>query len=698
MRSKQFVWVFLAYALAFGSLAVAQQSAEQLLQSGLYAEDVEGDLQKAIKIFRQVIQKYPEKSEIAADAQLHIGFCYEKLGNAEAVKAYELVLKNYSGQAKQVAEAQSRLATLRKEEPASLTLTRLLTPGVYLEFKTLSPDGTKMVGIGFNKGQNVAFYDFATEKSEFITSYDWGEKACSTNTPIWSPDSKEVAYLAWCGEDPETPELRIANLDGKSRTLFRNTDGGGLAPCDWLPGNGGVLALKGRERVSYSLVLISTKDGSCRELSPLQRTYSTRDPAMAQASRSADASPDARFIAFADGPPEGTRDIHIISVDGSSKVPLTDHPADDMEPRWSPDGRHIVFLSLRHGSWALWAMEVKEGKPEGAPFMLLEGMQNTELASWTKRGLVTTTFSVIQDLYICEINPQSHELKGKPQVIGYSPSGTNISPAWSPDGKHLAFVSTSVNDPAEGYVVVMPAEGGTAQKFRIPTRNFWKMAFRDLRWRPDSAGLGFSHWDNENRYSFFQLDLGTEEWKTRPLNVRNYSSSEWRGDGRGFFYSRWGKDVAPGLIEHDLESGQEQYLLRAEKDRGFPWFMKASRDYKQLATFSMGAVEIIDTGTKEKTKSIKWEKARLILPAWSPDGNHLVAAGVVIKDKETERDYYIISLKDGQVKPLGVKSFMKPGEQLVGPPDWSLDGRKIAFSTRLWEYETNLIQNVLEKK
>ena len=53
---------------------------------------------------------------------------------------------------------------------------------------------------------------------------------------------------------------------------------------------------------------------------------------------------------------------------------------------------------------------------------------------------------------------------------------------------------------------------------------------------------------------------------------------------------------------------------------------------------------------------------------------------------------------DGEVKPLNLMRFMNPREQLVGPPDWSLDGKKIAFTTRLWQTQTDLIQNVIPKR
>jgi Tol biopolymer transport system component len=698
--------MILGSSVSFTASARQSEDPAVLLRAAIEKEEVDGDLQGAIAVYKQIVDRHSGRAAVAAKAQLRIGICFEKLGNAEAVKAYEAVLNRFPKEADVVAEARGRLASLRRPEPAGLTVARL-SGAFSMECHTLSPDGTKLVGIGFNEGQNVVVYDLATAKREFITSYDWGEKSCSTYTPIWSPDGKEVAYSALCWgntgemrEENGSPELRIASLEGKSRIFFRNTDGGGIAPCDWLPGGGAVVAVKGRGNTSYSLVLISTQDGSCREICPLERVYSPRDIVMAEASRSADASPDGRLIAFSDGPGENGRDIYIVSQDGSSRTQLTDHPADDKEPRWSPDGRHIVFLSLRHGSWALWGVAVEDGKPNGEPRMLLDGMQNTRLGAWTDKGLLSKSMTLIEDLYIADIDPESHELRGKPRVVDYTPAGTNVSPAWSPDGKHLAFVSHSVDHPNEADVVVMPAEGGVPRKYRIPTDKFQSASFRDLRWRPDCSALGLSLFDSKGQYSFFHIDLTTGQWKTWPLEAP-FSTIEWRKDGKAFMYVRRGEGQygrsLRGLFEKDLESGEERQLMGPgdAPANTFVIFLKASRDYEKLATFSAGAILIVDPDTKE-IQTIKWDKGRILFPAWSPDGNYFVSGGAVRTDDQSEeRDYYIVSVEDGQVKPLNLKRFMNPRELLTGPPDWSLDGKKIAFSTRLWDMKTNLIQNVI---
>ena len=61
---------------------------------------------------------------------------------------------------------------------------------------------------------------------------------------------------------------------------------------------------------------------------------------------------------------DGNWELYIINTDGTGLRRLTEDPADDGLPAWSPDGKEIAFLSNRDGGWAIWALS-----PEGGPFV-----------------------------------------------------------------------------------------------------------------------------------------------------------------------------------------------------------------------------------------------------------------------------------------------------------------------------------------
>ena len=80
-------------------------------------------------------------------------------------------------------------------------------------------------------------------------------------------------------------------------------------------------------------------------------------------------SPDSKRLAFTIQIP-GMRnipgvlnDIYIIDINGENLQQLTDHPAPDLHPAWSPDGQWIAFQSERDGDRGIYRMEVEGANP-----------------------------------------------------------------------------------------------------------------------------------------------------------------------------------------------------------------------------------------------------------------------------------------------------------------------------------------------
>src|SRR5262249_20661921 len=53
---------------------------------------------------------------------------------------------------------------------------------------------------------------------------------------------------------------------------------------------------------------------------------------------------------------DGNAEIYTMSADGTNRVDLTRDPAEDVDPRWSSDGRRIVFASNRSGNYEIYTM------------------------------------------------------------------------------------------------------------------------------------------------------------------------------------------------------------------------------------------------------------------------------------------------------------------------------------------------------
>ncbi|UCC48931.1 MAG: PD40 domain-containing protein, partial [Gemmatimonadota bacterium] len=60
---------------------------------------------------------------------------------------------------------------------------------------------------------------------------------------------------------------------------------------------------------------------------------------------------------------DGNYEIYVMNADGSNPVRLTDNPAGDYEPAWSPDGTRIAFMSYRDGNYEIYVMEADGSNP-----------------------------------------------------------------------------------------------------------------------------------------------------------------------------------------------------------------------------------------------------------------------------------------------------------------------------------------------
>ena len=115
MNSRKTLTIIMAISLILGSYRSFAQTAEELFPKAIQLEEVKGELEKAIEVYQTIVTKFSANRPIASKAQLHIGLCYEKLGDAqarEARKAYERVVRDYADQAEPTKLARERLSAL----------------------------------------------------------------------------------------------------------------------------------------------------------------------------------------------------------------------------------------------------------------------------------------------------------------------------------------------------------------------------------------------------------------------------------------------------------------------------------------------------------------------------------------------------------------------------------------------------------
>jgi hypothetical protein len=109
MTTKSFTAAMLAVALGISSGARAE-SASELVEKGIYAEETKGDIDGAIRLYEQALAESKTSQASGAQAQFRLALCYLKKNDvAEASAAFDKLIKDYPDQKELIAKARQYL-------------------------------------------------------------------------------------------------------------------------------------------------------------------------------------------------------------------------------------------------------------------------------------------------------------------------------------------------------------------------------------------------------------------------------------------------------------------------------------------------------------------------------------------------------------------------------------------------------------
>ena len=132
---------------------------------------------------------------------------------------------------------------------------------------------------------------------------------------------------------------------------------------------------------------------------------------------------------------DGNFDIYSMKVDGTDLKRITDSPAYDVSPSWSPDGSHILFASDRGGNWDIYVM-----RSDGSEMNRLTAPPGSNTSpSWVKKGL-KIVFVSTRDVPNGEIYLMNSDGSNVERVT--RDSTVKDSPVMTPDGASIVYTVT----------------------------------------------------------------------------------------------------------------------------------------------------------------------------------------------------------------------------------------------------------------
>ena len=707
---KTSIHVFILF-LFHGTIPSYAQSPELIYQKGLMKEEGEGNLKEAIDLYNQ-IAKLPEASQsLQAKALLHVGLCYEKLGNQEALQAYQRLVNNYPGQKNEVAIARERLSKLTPvlEKPLKNKVFSLDVP-LFSNKKIwedqdiddsgeISPDGKYLAYNDWDSG-NLAVYETATGKKRLLTDLNPGQGSNYdqfTFSPKWSNDSRYIYYSVFVSQ--ELSEVRRLGIDHlKSETIAKIEGTGKWVEIHDISKDGNeILTSFDINRERTQIAMISTSDGKIQMVkeSPLPNYF--------------------KNLRFAlEGPgilydrPQGqyspNRDIFGLTLDGRTETPLISHPANDFLLGLSPEGQTLIFASSRSGQLGFWTIGLENRKTIGTPKMIKtsDHLYLRGLGLGNDGAFYYCHFPSKTDIYEMEINPVKGTVITPPYEKAVYFVGANSSPDYSSDGEFLTFASRRLPynvrqtfRPVGNILCIQSLKDGSIREIRPEISNF---GFPE--WSPDNRYILVVNWDVHNNMGLYKIDLKTEEEELIEFSKnKQFHNHAWSKDGHSIFLVCVDDDESDNqqLIQINLEtnkstiltegSWQELYTVATSPDGNWISFtgLGIERSLKIMAT-NGGAIRTIHT----------WYQGDNFFTqhCWSADSKHIYLPKLTGDKKDRMCDIWQIPVDGNTPKNLGLEL----------PLIWQIsahpDGQHLVFSNQGSSYklpEVWMMENFLTK-
>ena len=160
-------------------------------------------------------------------------------------------------------------------------------------------------------------------------------------------------------------------------------------------------------------------------------------------------SPDGRRLAF-NSNRNNNNDIYVANVDGTGLLRLTNHPAIDTSPTWSPNSQQIAFTSDRTGTPQIYVVGA-----DGTGLRRLTYETYCDRPTWSPPPFNEIAYSSRtgpgHDIKVLDLATNEE----RQLTFGL---GTNESPSYAPNGRHIAFMSTR-NESKQIYVIGRDGRG-----------------------------------------------------------------------------------------------------------------------------------------------------------------------------------------------------------------------------------------------
>lgn len=466
------------------------------------------------------------------------------------------------------------------------------------------------------------------------------------NSVDWTKDGR-IRFLR-TGSDKQTESV-VMNTDGTNQTVvkdFESFDHG-----FWSPDGTKVVFVKRNNKTDFYL---ANADGS-------------DEIPIAFFGGNFNWSPDSQKIVYQKKVSVEDHDVFVYSLETGKNENVTNNPAFDADPNFSPDGKQIVFASLRDGNAELYLMNA-----DGSDVRRL-----TNHPAWDSHPVfspdgTTIAFPSDRESEDSDVYLMKSDGSGAVKRLTDWKSSEYVGPGcWSPDGTKIIFISDRYG--GDDIFVI------NAEVFRP------QLVLAD-----EKSNLQFPSYSPDGKEIAYQAEI---EDKRGELRVFDVESKQTR-----IVLKTENADIAPGLspngewiaFQNRIGTNTEICLIKTDGSGFMNLTNNAARDVSPA--FSPDGTQIVFSSNRDGNfgafqlymmnldgtdqRQIYYNKRMSLSPAWSPDGRQIIFSN----DKEdgATGNFEIFIIEPGIAESEKRLTFRRRSD---AQPVFSPDGKHIAFAS-----------------
>lgn len=702
--------------------AQSKLDAPMTLEMASHAQMVEGDLDRAISLYKQVSMSVTASRSNVAKALVALGDTYALQGSAKALPAYERVISEFSDQPTSFVLASAKLTVLSAGSSAAaetgaakagveykVVSQELVMSGQY-DPRTydISPDGKELIIVAAptrerkNLFPELRFETYIRDTAGSLSrplikdAEDWEY----INRPRWSPDGKYVFYTASKYLSKRDGVLQFMLLDIKSQETRQLSGdylklGDKFRGAEWMPNSNGLI--------------FQSKDGfRVMSLDGVEKKYFPRE--VDHMTWLGNVSPDGRYLLFhkvtSDKEDHDEMDIWQLDLGSGKFSQVSSDAGYEGWPAWNEDGTQIFYVS---GPEA--ARNVFRRKPgsNDAPVKVTAYSNASAIFPRISPQGGELTFALVKDNHVI-FTADSNAIDRAGTVV------RGAKAMLSPDGQTVYYVD---RQPGREGLWMVAVNGDNPQQLasgKVLTSYTAKTLLS-----PDGSQIAYSQYTGDTTTLFVMPSSGGSARSLYSAGGVRHLIPSWSPNGKEIAFS------IDGDLMVILASGGDASLL-ASVWNWESWSLEWSPDGNSIAGFAYLEGEhenqlfVVDRATKELTQVTPVNEAEYKEGLdWHPDGDRIsymyynaengngsriVSLGtssisdlVDMPDPNwdyigiwgPDKRYYFLSAPRGESQ-WGLYAFDESNQEYqqirqihnrsVSLPSWSADGSRIVWSEK----------------